>query len=283
MCVIGKIKWFLAVLLLFGCEHSFAVNLKVCSFNIRYDSGIDGINCWENRKRLLLKYLKDEGCDIICLQEVLHQQYVFLKDNLEKYDIVGSGRNDGLTKGEYAPILFKKKNFEILGSGMYWLSESTDVVGSIGWDAKQPRIATWVLLKVRRTGKELLVVNTHLDDVGKTARLKSVELIISRTVSCAETVILTGDFNSPPHSQVYETIANDNTKFDDTSVIANRKYGVDYTFHNFGLIPIDGRSKIDFIFGRGLKRVKRVEIPKEIPVGNVFLSDHNPIIAFLSI
>ncbi len=97
----------------------YATNLKVMTFNIRYDSGYDGRNCWDNRKNPLTEYLSKEDCDVICLQEVLHNQYIHLTQHLSQYDVVGKGRVDGKTKGEYAPIYYKKKKFDLIDSGMF--------------------------------------------------------------------------------------------------------------------------------------------------------------------
>ena len=40
---------------------------------------------------------------------------------------IGVGREDGKTKGEYAPIFDRKDKFKLLKSGNFWLSEDTTV------------------------------------------------------------------------------------------------------------------------------------------------------------
>lgn len=62
------------------------------------------------------------------------------------------------------------------------------------------RAATWVLLQSRTTGREFVVVNTHLDHFGRLARRESSKLILDRLDGlCRQRwrpVILMGDFNS---------------------------------------------------------------------------------------
>ena len=281
MCVIGKNKLFLLFLLLFSCVYTFAFEVKVCTFNIRYDSGVDGINSWENRKSLLVNYLNSEEIDIICLQEVLYHQYNYFKREFEEYQAVGVGRNDGKTKGEFAPIFFKKNKFELLDKGTFWLSENPNKVGSKGWDADQPRIATWILLKEAKTSKRFIVVNTHFDNIGKVAKVNSADLLVRWVESQSLPVILTGDFNESPQSVSYDVIVGDNG-IKDSYIIAKKRKGVDYSFHNFNKIPVEQRRKIDYVFVKGVKKVKQVHIPREKALNGVFLSDHNPVLSILS-
>ena len=53
--------------------------LKVISYNIRYNNPNDGINVWENRKLTITKFLIDESPDFIGLQEAKHSQLLYLK------------------------------------------------------------------------------------------------------------------------------------------------------------------------------------------------------------
>ena len=44
-------------------------NIKVCSFNIRFDNPGDGFNRWENRRENVVAFLAIEKPDIIGFQE----------------------------------------------------------------------------------------------------------------------------------------------------------------------------------------------------------------------
>ena len=73
----------------------------------------------------------------------------------------------------------RKDRFLIIDQKIEWLSESRKP-GSVGFDAKLPRIATClVLLDLFSTNKnKILIVNTHLDHMEKLARQKGVEIIL---------------------------------------------------------------------------------------------------------
>lgn len=61
---------------------------------------------------------------------------------------------DGKTKGEYAPIFYRKDRFSVEKSGNFWLAEDINAVGKKGWDAACERVATWAILKDKNTGKK---------------------------------------------------------------------------------------------------------------------------------
>ena len=90
-----------------------AVNeLKVISYNIRYNNPNDGINIWENRKLTIANFLIDESPDFIGLQEVKHSQLLFLLESMINYDFIGVGRDDGKTKGNTALYFITKINLK---------------------------------------------------------------------------------------------------------------------------------------------------------------------------
>ena len=58
-------------------------NLKILSYNIRYDNPDDGINKWDNRKGTIINYIKTNTPDIIGMQEVLNNQLIELDNSLD--------------------------------------------------------------------------------------------------------------------------------------------------------------------------------------------------------
>jgi len=155
------------------------------TYNIRYDNSNDGQNVWLNRKEKVVEVLKSHIPDIICLQEVLNSQMLYLQNELSNYASLGVGRDDGKEKGEYSPVLFLKSEFELVKWKTIWLSHEPEIAGSKGWDAALPRIATFVLLSHKKTKKRLLVVSTHYDHIGKQARRES-SLLIQSTIKQLE-------------------------------------------------------------------------------------------------
>ena len=125
--------------------------VRVMSFNIRYGTANDGINRWELRKEFLVDTIRDFDPDLLGTQETLASQRDYLADALKSYAVVAAGRDDGKQAGEMAALYYRKDRFEAIDEGHFWLSETPEKVGSKGWDAALPRIATWVKLKDLRS------------------------------------------------------------------------------------------------------------------------------------
>lgn len=193
--------------------------IKVITYNIRYDNAGDSINRWSNRIGKMDTLLNKYNADVFGFQEVLVNQLNDLEKILPGFEHVGVGRNDGKTKGEYAPIFYKKNKFQCMSNGNFWLSPTPNVTGSVGWDAQLTRICTYVKLKEKETGKVFFVFNTHFDHIGDSARMMSAKLILQIINELAESlpVILMGDFNCEPTDLGYkEIIASSKPIFTDT-------------------------------------------------------------------
>lgn len=181
-------------------------SLTVMTYNIRYDNPGDERNAWPNRKEKLIDLIRKANPDVLGVQEALHHQLTDLVQGLQGYAMVGVGRDDGKQKGEYSAILYRTATFELRDQSTFWLSETPDVPGSKSWDAAITRVATWAKLFHKQTKKEILMVNTHFDHIGKVSRLRSAELIRKKAAEIADglPVLLTGDFNftrdAPPYA-----------------------------------------------------------------------------------
>ena len=80
-------------------------DFKVMTFNIRYDNPADSLNGWKNRAENVAHAMLYYDADIIGTQEVLHNQFVDLKQQIgDTYAVIGLGRDDGAAKGEYEVI-----------------------------------------------------------------------------------------------------------------------------------------------------------------------------------
>lgn len=258
--------------------------IKWATFNIRLDTPYDSLNNWEYRKDSVASFIRNQDLDIVGMQEVLHNQLVDLKTRLPEYAEIGVGREDGKTKGEYAPIFFKKDRFEVLDNNTFWLSQYPDSIGFIGWDGACTRIATWAKMKDKQNGKIFMAINTHFDHVGTEARRKGALLIIEKIKEIVgdQPAVLTGDFNVNDSSEAYNTLTTNSFVLKDAHKEAQTKEGVDYTFHNFGRIEPSSCEKIDFIFITPNIKVSNSYIPEEAKQEGKFLSDHNPEVVQIS-
>lgn len=262
------------------------VKLQVMSYNIRYNNPADGDNQWTYRKNFAADLVKFYDADLFGAQEVLHDQLIDLADRLPSYAHIGVGREDGKTKGEYAPIFYKKDRFSVVKSGNFWLAEDIQAVGKKGWDAACERVATWGIFKEKETGKAFFFLNTHLDHMGKIARHEGASLVLEQAQQLAGDlpVFVTGDFNAVPDDEPIQVLTNpkDPRHLTHSRAIAAFTYGPEWTFHDFGKIPYAQREWIDYIFVKGDIRVLRHGVLTDT-FNHLYPSDHCPVIATVEI
>jgi len=259
--------------------------LKYGTFNIRYADGDDGNpeRCWDVRRTRVGNFINQQHLGIVGCQEVLHRQLLDLQQMLPDYDYEGVGRDDGKTKGEYSPIFWRREDWNRIQGGTFWLSPTPEVVGSKGWDAALPRIATWVLLENRISKNRVMCINTHFDHIGVQARVESGKLILQKAKEIAGNLplILTGDFNVGMGSDVYHSITHNNDfPLLDTYMEGAPHSGVFYTYQDFSRKKVETCDKIDFIFASPCVKVLSTYIhPEDRSESPKHLSDHNPVVA----
>lgn len=196
-----------------------ATQLGVLSFNIRYGTANDGENAWAHRREQAIQIIAEHDADIVGLQEALRFQIDEILAALPKYRLIGVGRDDGQSKGEYAAILYNADRFEIVEdptdvsdveSGTFWFSDTPEVIASKSWGNRITRICTWGHLCERATpDRRIYIYNVHLDHESESSRVSSARLLLERIHSRADKgdpVIVTGDFNSGQTSEALRTL-----------------------------------------------------------------------------
>lgn len=254
-----------------------SVEIKAMSYNIRTGTAKDGTNSWNFRYPATGMMLEDVKPDVFGIQEALHDQVMFIDEMCEDYDFVGGGRDDGKKKGEYTAIFWNKKTIKKVKWGMFWLSE-TPKTPSKGWDASYPRTATWAVMKHKKSGKEFIFVNTHLDHKGTQARKNGMALIMSQIEKLNTSglpVVLTGDFNAQPDSPVFAVLDG---KMENTREIASKTDSLN-TFNGWG--KEKGVRIIDHIYVSGFSACPEYRTVTEKYGDRKFISDHYPIISRL--
>lgn len=261
-----------------SCTHR-QDEIRVMTFNIRLDTPVDSMNNWKYRRENAARMIRFYDADLLGTQEVLHNQLQDLLALLPEYGFTGVGRKDGKYEGEYSALFYRKSRFELLKTGNFWLSQTPEVPGSMGWDAACERMVTWGIFKDRETGKKFAAFNTHFDHKGKLARLNSALLLKERTGQIAGDlpVILTGDFNTTEGSEPIQALL-EGGKLKDTRRSAALVYGPEWTFHGFGKVPLPERERIDFIFVSSAIKVNVCASLAEV-CDTIYLSDHNPVFA----
>jgi len=260
-------------------------HLVVMTFNARLASARDGENVWSNRQALFLKTIKQNNPDLLGCQEILQIQAECLQQNLADYAFLGTGRDDGRTRGEYSPILCRKSRFEVVDSGQFWLSPTPERVGVKGWDAASVRICTWAKLRLRESNTVIFYFNSHWDNIGQTARAESGKLIrrVAAEKAKGDAVIVTGDFNSfedaPGYLNLVAPASSDGLTLMDAYRQVHPTISPDeLTIHDFK--GTQAGRRIDYILHSPHFIAIRAEIDRT-HAGNVYPSDHYPVVAEL--
>lgn len=179
-----------------------AIGLRLMSFNVRYENPNDrDSRSWRQRVIGSVKMIHREKPDVIGIQEALHGQAADLWASLPEYEFFGVGRDDGKKVGEYAGIFYQRDRFQsdATDCGTFWLSDTPERVGSKTWGNEFARVAAWMRLVDRATGRGFYVFNTHFDHRNQPSRERAA-LLIARRIDgrkhAEEPVVLLGDFNS---------------------------------------------------------------------------------------
>lgn len=235
---------------------SAAEPMNVMSYNVRYFTTADGVHQWPNRSDQVASMIRFHGVDLLGTQEVLYIQLLDLEQLLPEYGWFGVGRDDGDKLGEFSAIWYRRDRYEVVEGGTFWLSETPETVGSVGWDAHIPRVCTWARLRDLGTDQTFVHFNTHFDHQGSTARAESAKLVVERIASLAgaDPVVLTGDFNFGPSSGGYATLAE--ALEDAMERSETPHHGPTGTFAGF-TVKADVTKRIDFVFVSEGTRVER--------------------------
>ncbi len=261
----------LSILISCGAKEEFTV----MTFNIRYNNPSDGVNQWSNRKDVVKDIVINNNCDFVGFQEVLPDQYKFLKSNLNTYSSLYRTREISELIGEGCPLFYRKDKWSIIDSGHFWLSDTPNVVASNTWNAACIRIATWALFKNRKSSKTVVVYNTHYDHVSEEARGKSSSLFIKHAEQFSNNinVVVMGDLNADEKDKAIKSFTNANY-VDSYRFINKDKTDKDFTFNGWG---DKCTHRIDYVFSSPELNVKRASVLHE-KYDSRFPSDHLPVV-----
>lgn len=250
--------------------------IRVMTFNLRCGHAEDGPNNWEHRRDLVVETIRDADPDVLAVQECIPIQDQWIRDAFPAFDGHGTPRGGPRAGAEMCALYWRRSRFTVESTGTFWLSETPDVPGSVGWDAVFARIVTRATLRDAETGREVQIASAHLEHQGPLARVEAARLIRERLQG--RDLVLAGDFNASPDGEVYDilTRAHDNAPgLTDAHRATGRTEDAAGTFHGF-----DGGSdgeRIDWVMlGAGVKAVD-CRTNRGSPGGR-FPSDHHPVI-----
>jgi endonuclease/exonuclease/phosphatase family metal-dependent hydrolase len=275
-------KYISAIFIFFLFQSAFAqTTYTISTYNIRFDNPRDTGNEWSARRPMVEALIQFHDFDILGTQEGLYHQLQGLDSTLEDYVYVGVGRSDSVRAGEFSAIFYKKDKFEVRAKGDFWLSPTPAKPGP-GWDARIPRICSWVRLRDRKTKKEFYVFNAHFDHQGVVARNESSKLILEKIRSIAGTapVIFMGDLNTSQTQESYLTLARSGL-LKDAYDLVKKPYMLNGTFNGFD-IARKTPDRIDHIFVTGKFKVQKWGVLTDSYSGKV-PSDHYPVLAVVTL
>lgn len=263
-------------------SQSTAHRILCCNIRVALDEDeAKGVG-WNDRKRLCINVIKKRNPDIICLQEVLKVQSEDFRAAFTNHALFGfdGPEMDAHQSGYHGiaknPILYSLRRYELLAAGTYWLSETPLVAGSKSWDTARARHANWIRLREKKSGKELRVINIHLDHVSGKAKIEQARMVVEESAQYQPTFpqIFTGDFNARITSRVFDSLREKGWKDTYQEVHGVEEPG--HTGHAFKGVDYERAAlggKIDFIFSKGPVKATAAEIIKDQEDGR-YPSDH---------
>lgn len=259
-------------------------NHRILSCNIRValdEDEVAGVG-WSSRRDICLKVIKNKNPDIISLQEVLKVQADDFKKSFPSYQLFGfdGPEMDPHPTGYYGiaknPILFSKDRYELLTAGTYWLSETPLVAGSKSWDTARARHANWIRIREKKTGRQVRVVNLHLDHISGEAKIQQAKMVVEESAQYQPDYnqLLTGDFNTKHDSSVFDSVRTGGWKESYETIHGAGEAG--FTGHEFQGAGYDkgpSKGRIDYIWYRGNIQPVQAAIIKDA-VNGKYPSDH---------
>lgn len=246
--------------------------VTMISCNVRCLTPLDlGKKSWFYRADLLMQDIAAQAPGIIGFQEVTRWQYDYLVDVLTGYDSVIDYR-DKSPVSEGCPIFYNEQLYTLKDKGSFWLSETPEIM-SKDWGAAHYRICSYVILTDKASGKDFVVFNTHLDHVSDEARIKGIEVVLSKIAQFGGLpAVIMGDLNALEGSDTYKSATN---HFLDAQYAAEESME-GHTYQNWG--NPEKYKRLDyFMISKTGWVAKRYAIVQPVHDG-VYVSDHCPIV-----
>ncbi len=277
----------------FSLEKSkaFEVNqfsLSVMNYNVNYDLSNENRNPDD-----VIVSVKEKNPDIFGLNEAGMDWISKFKadsDVAGAYACAEGKPVDNSTDASYNPVFYRKDKFELVEVATKWLSDTPDRMSKYK-DAKHYKTFTYVILKEKTSGEELMYVNVHLDGSNDTdahsalkeVRKKQAEVLKSFVANYIELpIIIGGDFNEGQSSGVISGMST-NTRFKYCSSIADKTVNIGTTDVNSDFTEKTEGVVFDYLFVTSdCITVQKYEQWDNV-VNGKYPSDHLPVCAEISI
>lgn len=257
------------------------MRLCLISSNIRFDNPADGVNTWVNRRDILTETLLAHNPDIIATQEGRLLQLKNLEEGLVDFEIVDHHRV-WINERMYPSFFIRKNKFEIIQSHDLWLSETPLIPGSQSFGSAFPRLMTSMKIRPKSTNVNFLLINTHLDHVKAETRVEQIKVMVEQIKFLKDPsshLIIMGDFNDSPNSEVRNIIFNAFPELVDSWKIFNN---TEETSHHAFSGECQNGSRIDWILTDKRINLNNCLLDKRT-IGGRYPSDHFPVVCQINI
>lgn len=247
--------------------------MRVMTVNLRFPNPKDGYHFWYVRKKAVIKLILSYSPTLLATQEGTIAQLNYLARKLPGYTLFSKGRV-WTDKCQYPTIFYKKSEITAYDGGEFWLSKTPGVHLSKDWGSAFPRMISF--MRARSVNSDVLFwfATTHLDNISDKARKQQAEVIRVWIESRMEPVILAGDFNDVPGSEVYKRLVKPTGPLRDTwSLLEKPENENSLTHHGFTGVPQWGR--IDWILVDDAFEPVNASLVRE-EIDGRYPSDHFP-------
>ncbi|MDD5475046.1 MAG: endonuclease/exonuclease/phosphatase family protein [Syntrophales bacterium] len=186
------------------------------TFNLLFDSGLDGAFAWERRRDLVVEVVRRYKPHILGTQEGKQWQLEFLSERLFSEYVMVAPERVWDNESQYPTLFFRTNDFDLLEAEEFWLSRTPDVHLSKDWDSGFPRMMSRGCFQEKVSGRVFDALVTHLDHVSDEARLEQSRMIGRWMASRSNPCVIMGDFNDRPDSQVHRVLTGEYRGMADT-------------------------------------------------------------------
>lgn len=254
------------------------MEVRVMTFNLRFENDRDGENVWRNRKNLVVEVIERFTPSLLGTQEGTPAQLRFLDESLSGYRMHAPNRVWDDTC-QYPTIFYREDMYRAMEGGESWLSCTPGVHRSKGWDSAFPRMMSYGLFEEIRTKRSVWAAVTHLDHIGVEARREQARIIADWMCTREGPRILMGDFNDIPASDAHGILTGSGVGLEDTWELLERaEDDRAMTHHDFHGVP--QQCRMDWILVGPDFQVIDACIVRDQSEGR-YPSDHFPYAAIL--
>jgi endonuclease/exonuclease/phosphatase family metal-dependent hydrolase len=249
--------------------------LKIISSNIRFANSGDGAHDWGFRKGLLQNIYQNFAPDLLGTQEGRVVQIHELRDGLKNLVLV-EGHRSWIEDRMYPCLFINPETVSVEKSGDIWLSETPEIAGSVSFDSAFPRLCTWARIKLKQSGQNLMVVNTHLDHILQKSRKEQIKVLIREIQKLGnDPVIIVGDFNESPLTEIQKDLLEAFKLQDPWKEMGQ----AEETSHHGFLGEEANGDRIDWILVPTTFECESITMDKRSFENGIFPSDHYPLLA----